>query len=165
MNPTIDDVREVLKIFLDSDLQDLKLEIGSVRLAVSKNGSGAMQPFSPQIAMAPAPVAALAAAPAAPSATAAPAPAAAPAASAVAANWVAITAPSVGVFYSRPSPDKPPFVQVGSTVQANDPVCLVEVMKLFTGVHAPVAGRIVQIAVADSTMVEYGQPLMYIEPA
>lgn len=123
-----------------------------------------MQPFSPQVAMAPAPVAALAGAPAAMTAPAQ-APAAAPAASAIAANWVAITAPSVGVFYSRPSPDKPPFVQLGSTVQANDPVCLVEVMKLFTGVHAPVAGRIVQIAVTDSTMVEYGQPLMYIEPA
>ncbi len=164
MNPSIDDVREVLKIFLDSDLQDLKLEIGNVRLAVSKSGSGAMQPFSPQYAPSPAPAMAAAAAPAAAPAQA-PAPSAAPAAGPVAANWVAITAPSVGVFYSRPSPDKPPFVQVGSMVQENDPVCLVEVMKLFTGVHAPIKGRIAQILVADSAMVEYGQPLMYIEPA
>jgi acetyl-CoA carboxylase biotin carboxyl carrier protein len=166
MNPSIEDIREVLKIFLDSELQDLRLEIGSVRLAVTKNGAGgiAAQPFS-----APAPVAAPVStpAPAPAAAPAAPAPAAAPAKTSAAPRegLVAVTAPSVGVFYSRPAPDQPPFVQVGSTVSANDPVCLIEVMKLFTSVPAPVQGRVVEILVADSAMVEYGQPLMYIEPA
>ena len=78
---------------------------------------------------------------------------------------MAVTASSVGVFYRRPSPDQPPFVQVGSVVAANDPVCLIEVMKMFTGVVAPCAGRIADILIEDATMVEYGQPLMYIEPA
>ena len=162
MNPTIEEIQEVLKIFLDSELQDLRLEIGSVRLAVSKSGAPAPQPFS---APAPGPVAAAAALPLAP--VAAPVPAAGKAASAgvVREGWVAVTAPSVGVFYRRPSPDQAPFVQVGSEVKANDPVCLIEVMKMFTGVVAPCKGRIADILIEDASMVEYGQPLMYIEPA
>jgi oxaloacetate decarboxylase alpha subunit len=78
---------------------------------------------------------------------------------------VAVTAPSVGVFYRRPAPDQAPFVQVGSEVAANDPVCLIEVMKMFAGVVAPCRGRIADILIEDATVVEYGQPLMYIEPA
>ena len=78
---------------------------------------------------------------------------------------MAVTSPSVGTFYRRPAPDQQPFVQAGSKVQANDPLCLIEVMKMFTGVPAPCAGRIAEILVEDATVVEYGQPLMYIEPA
>ena len=165
MNPSIEEIQEVLKIFLDSELQDIRLEIGSVRLAVSKSGAPAPQPFS---SPAPAPVAAAAAAPAVPAAMAAapvPAPAKAASAAVVREGWVAVTAPSVGVFYRRPSPDQAPFVQVGSEVAAKDPVCLIEVMKMFTGVVAPCKGRIADILIEDATMVEYGQPLMYIEPA
>lgn len=164
MSPSIEEIREILTIFLDSELQDLRLEIGNVRLAVTKSGAAgiAAQPFS-----SPAPGAAVETAPATP-AVEAPAVPAAPAAEATAApreGWVAVTASSVGVFYRRPSPDQPPFVQVGSVVAANDPVCLIEVMKMFTGVVAPCAGRIADILIEDATMVEYGQPLMYIEPA
>ena len=160
MSPTIEEIQEVLKIFLDSELQDLRLEIGNVRLAVSKSGAPAPQPFS-----SPAPAAAAPAVLAAPAAAPAPAPAKAPSATVVREGWVAITAPSVGVFYRRPSPDQAPFVQVGSEVSANDPVCLIEVMKMFTGVVAPCKGRIADILIEDATMVEYGQPLMYIEPS
>ena len=78
---------------------------------------------------------------------------------------VAVTAPSVGVFYRRPSPDQAPFAQVGSDGAEKDPVCLIEVMKMFTGVVAPCKGRIAAILIEDATMVEYGQPLMYIEPS
>lgn len=160
MSPTIEEIQEVLKIFLDSELQDLRLEIGNVRLAVSKSGAPAPQPFS---SPAPGPVVAAAGAP--PTApAAATAPAKAPAAAAAREGWVVVTAPSVGVFYRRPSPDQAPFVQVGSEVAANDPVCLIEVMKMFTGVVAPCKGRIADILIEDATMVEYGQPLMYIEP-
>jgi acetyl-CoA carboxylase biotin carboxyl carrier protein len=163
MNPTIEEIQEVLKIFLDSELQDIRLEIGSVRLAVSKSGAPAPQPFSSPAA-GPA-VAAPAAPPVAPAAATVPAPAKAATAAVPREGWVAVTAPSVGVFYRRPSPDQAPFVQVGSEVKANDPVCLIEVMKMFTGVVAPCKGRIADIPIEDASMVEYGQPLMYIEPA
>jgi acetyl-CoA carboxylase biotin carboxyl carrier protein len=169
MSPSIDEVREVLKIFLDSNLQDLKLEIGSVRLAVTKNGaaSGAVQPFNSRTpAVAAQPLTFSAPEPQA-IATPAAAPITPPAKSAAAPGegWTTITAPSVGIFYRRPAPDQPSFVEVGSAVEANDPICLIEVMKLFTGVAAPCKGCIAEILVEDSTMVEYGQPLMYIRPA
>jgi acetyl-CoA carboxylase biotin carboxyl carrier protein len=167
MSPSIEEIKEVLKIFLDSELQDLRLEIGNVRLAVSKGGAGIpAQPFSapaPHQAVTAAAAAAVAAAPVAPAVTPVSAPAKTMAE--VPEGWVAVTAPSVGVFYRRPSPDQPPFVQVGSEVAANDPVCLIEVMKMFTGVIAPCKGRIAEILVEDASMVEYGQALMYIEPA
>jgi acetyl-CoA carboxylase biotin carboxyl carrier protein len=157
-----EEIREILKLFVDSELQDLRLEIGDVRLAVSKSGAAelAAQPFSP-----PAPLAAGAApAEAAETTDIAAALVPAPAKAPVREDWVTVTSPSVGVFYRRPAPDRPPFVEVGSVVAAGDPVCLIEVMKMFAGVVAPHAGRIVEIAVADATMVEHGQPLMYIEP-
>jgi acetyl-CoA carboxylase biotin carboxyl carrier protein len=161
MSPSIEEIQEVLKIFLDSELQDLRLEIGNVRLAVSKSGAPAPQPFS---SPAPGPAVPAVAVVATPPAAPAAAPASAKAPAAAREGWVVVTAPSVGVFYRRPSPDQAPFVQVGSEVAANDPVCLIEVMKMFTGVVAPCKGRIADILIEDATMVEYGQPLMYIEP-
>lgn len=166
---SVEDIREILKIFLESELQDLRLEVGNVRLAVAKSGAAgvAAQPFNAQP---PRPTAVAVAAPQ-PVATPAPpsqAPDVAPRIDAVAPPneaWVAVTAPSVGVFYRRPAPDQPPFVEVGNEVAADDPLCLIEVMKMFAGVPAPCAGRIAAIVVEDATLVEYGQPLMYIEPA
>ena len=166
MSPSIEEIKEVLTIFLDSELQDLRLEIGNVRLAVAKSGASGLssQPFtspSPRAAQpataAPIPEAATAAPVAAPAASKAPV--------TIHEGWMVVTSPSVGTFYRRPAPDQQPFVQAGSKVQANDPVCLIEVMKMFTGVAAPCAGRIAEILVEDATVVEYGQPLMYIEPA
>jgi acetyl-CoA carboxylase biotin carboxyl carrier protein len=156
---SVEEIREVLKLFIDSELQDLRLEIGDVRLAVSK--SGTVGSFTqPSIA----PVAArTGGTPTTVLETTEVTAVSAPAKVFAREDWVAITSPSVGVFYRRPSPDQPPFVEIGSAVAAGDPVCLIEVMKMFAGVTAPAAGRIVEIAVEDATMVEYGQPLMYIE--
>lgn len=170
MNPSIEEIREVLKIFLDSELQDLRLEIGNVRLAVTKSGAAglAAQPFGSPAPRPEAAAPAVAAAPAAEAQAAAdPAPAAAAIGAAAAARdgWVAVTAPSMGIFYRRPAPDQPPFVDVGSEVTAKDSVCLIEIMKMFTGVLAPCPGRIAEILIEDGTTVEYDQPLMYIDPA
>jgi acetyl-CoA carboxylase biotin carboxyl carrier protein len=154
---SIADIQEVLKIFLDSEMQDLRLEIGDVRLAVSKSGGAGTAPLAPGPATLPrsTPAADVAR-------TLAPTPA--PASAEGREGWVEVASPSVGVFYRRPAPDQPSFVEVGSIVAAGDPVCLIEIMKMFAGVPAPCAGRIAEIAVDDATMVEYGQPVMYIEP-
>ncbi len=174
MDPSIEDIRSILRIFLDSELEELRLEVGNVRLAVTRSGAGnlSIQPFSspaPAAASAPGQTPAADSAPAVgepsaatPSAQETTAPTPAPTAGRE--GLVAVTAPSVGVFYRRPSPDQPAYVEVGSTVSEKDTVCLVEVMKLFTGVTAPCKGRIAEILVEDSAMVEYGQPLMYIDP-
>jgi acetyl-CoA carboxylase biotin carboxyl carrier protein len=165
---SIEDIREILRIFVDSELQDLRLEIDNVRLALSKSGATAAPPPPPSppslLGTAASAAAPVVAAPAAAAAAAA-APAAAGAARQDREGLVVVAASSVGVFYRRPSPDQPPFVEIGSEVEAEDPLCLIEVMKMFTGVSAPCRGRVAEILVEDATMVEYGQPLMSIEPA
>jgi acetyl-CoA carboxylase biotin carboxyl carrier protein len=77
---------------------------------------------------------------------------------------VAIRAPMLGRFFRAPSPSEPPYVEVGKRVGANDPVCLIEVMKLFTTVNAGVNGTIVALPVANGEMVEHGQVLFLVRP-
>ncbi len=71
----------------------------------------------------------------------------------------------LGVFYRAPSPGAPPFVDVGTRVEADTIVCLIEVMKMMNSVPAGVAGTIAEIHVENAEPVEYGQPLFRVEPA
>ena len=72
--------------------------------------------------------------------------------------------PMVGTFYTAPDPDSSPFVQVGSEVSADTPVCIIEAMKVFNEIKAEVAGTIERILVQDQQAVEFGQPLMLVRP-
>ena len=74
-----------------------------------------------------------------------------------------INAPLVGKFYLSPGPGKPPFVKDGDTVNAGDKVCVVEAMKLFNEIPAPVKCRIVKILVEEGKTVEKDTPLVAIE--
>jgi len=77
----------------------------------------------------------------------------------------AIRSPMVGTFYSSPNPDAPPFVQVGSTVDADTVICIVEAMKVFNEIKAEVCGSIERIVVADQEPIEYGQELFLVRPS
>ena len=115
-----------------------------------------------QVAVAPEATLAPAAAPVAAAAAATPPPAAeAPAAPA----GITIDAPTVGTFYSSPTPEDPVFVNVGSTVQPDTTICIIEAMKVFNQIPAEKSGRIVEVLVANGDPVEFGQPLFRIEPA
>ena len=70
----------------------------------------------------------------------------------------------VGTFYRCPSPDEPPYVEVGSEVEVDAPLCLVEVMKLYTTIYAKTGGRIARICASDAELVEYDQILFVIDP-
>ena len=74
-----------------------------------------------------------------------------------------IRAPMVGVFYRAPSPEAAPFVEVGFKVAPGDPLCVIEVMKLFTTIYAETAGRVVQICAANAEFVEYDRVLFVME--
>ena len=78
---------------------------------------------------------------------------------------VAVRAPMLGTFYRAPSPEAEPFCEVGDLVEANDTLCLIEVMKLFNSISAGVAGRVVEFSVENGALVEYAQPLVLIEPS
>lgn len=77
---------------------------------------------------------------------------------------VDITSPTVGTFYAAPSPDDPPFVKVGSRVDPDTTVCVVEAMKVFNQIPAEVSGTIVEVLVNNGDPVEYGQPLFRVRP-
>lgn len=78
---------------------------------------------------------------------------------------VAVRAETDGTVYLRPDPASPPFAAVGATVAAQATVALVEVMKTFTAVRAPVAGEVVQVDVVDGGSVAAGAPLVWVRPA
>ncbi|RLL48114.1 acetyl-CoA carboxylase biotin carboxyl carrier protein [Oceanobacillus piezotolerans] len=74
-----------------------------------------------------------------------------------------IVSPMVGTFYSSPTPESDPFVSIGSNVQKDTIVCIVEAMKLFNEIEAEVSGEIVEILVDNGELVEYGQPLFRVK--
>jgi acetyl-CoA carboxylase biotin carboxyl carrier protein len=120
-------------------------------------------------APAPVPVAPVAVVPvaAAPAAATAPAeaPAARPAEKAPDKPGVVVTSPFVGTFYRAPSPDSPPFGEVGTGVKKGQVLCIVEAMKLMNEIESEVAGKVAEIYVANATPVEFGAKLFRIEPA
>ncbi len=77
----------------------------------------------------------------------------------------AIRAANVGTFFRTPKPGEAPYVEVGDPVTPDTEVCLIEVMKLFTPQQAGVTGIIREVCIEDAQMVEYDQPLFYVEPA
>ena len=79
-------------------------------------------------------------------------------------NLITIKSTMIGTFYRSTSPDKDPFVSVGSVIQKGDKICIIEAMKLFNEIEAEVSGKIVKVLVDDSSPVEYDQPLFLVEP-
>ncbi|MGI9546651.1 MAG: acetyl-CoA carboxylase biotin carboxyl carrier protein [Flavobacteriaceae bacterium] len=80
-------------------------------------------------------------------------------------KFITIKSPIIGTFYRKPSPDKPPFVEVGSSIIQGDVLCVIEAMKLFNDIESEVSGKIVKILVEDSSPVEFDQPLFLIDPS
>jgi acetyl-CoA carboxylase biotin carboxyl carrier protein len=70
----------------------------------------------------------------------------------------------VGTFYRSPAPDEGPFVEVGDRIRTGQTVCIIEAMKLMNEIEAEVSGQIVEILVENGEPVEYGQPLMRVNP-
>lgn len=166
-----DEIAEIVKIIDASSCDEVIVEAGDVKLVVRRNlaagaGAGAAPPIAaPGNTAAPArpvPAQPISAAPPSAPAAASNGSAAAPAMVA-ATNQTAVASPMVGTFYRSPSPDAPPFVEVGQAVRKGDPLCLIEVMKLFTTIASGHDGRIVQIGADNGELVEYGRTLFVIE--
>ena len=150
---THDDVRKILAIIDGMQDCEVRLEIGELKLHVSRHPGAAL---AVQSAPAPpprnaTPVAAISSKP--------------PAVFAVPAGQVAVRAPTMGTFYRASSPGAKPYAEVGDRVQPDDTVCVFEVMKLFSSLKAEVAGTVTAILVANETLVEQDRPLILIAPA
>ena len=80
-------------------------------------------------------------------------------------KYLVIKSPMIGTLYRKASPDKPTFVEVGSTVSKGDVVCVIEAMKLFNEIECEFSGKIVKVLVDDASPVEFDQPLFLIDPS
>ena len=149
---THDDVQRIIKIIDEMGDRDVHLEIGELKLHVTRGAESAPTAAAPR-------------APAAPKPTPAPAakPAPAPAVD-VPPGHVAIRAPTMGTFYRASSPGARPHAEIGDRVQPDDTVGVFEVMKLFSTLKAGVAGTITAIPVSNEAMVEPDQVLIIIKP-
>jgi acetyl-CoA carboxylase biotin carboxyl carrier protein len=157
-----DDVLHILKLIDESKFDYFQLEMGELKITVSKG-----EPLP--IGSTGQPVIIPAAPPSAPAAAARPAAAplaAAPAAkpAAIPDGHLAITAPLLGTFYVAPEPGAPPFVKVGQQVTEDTTVGLIEVMKVFNSVRAAVNGTITEVVAQNGAFVEFGQTLFIVKP-
>lgn len=168
MSLTYREVAEILKVIDASDCEELELEFEGVRLVMRRHGGTRVEELT---GVTPDPE------PTVPSGGS-PGGAESPAEDTDSADTdsattvttrtdgrIEVHAPMVGTFYCRASPGDPPFVEQGATVERGRPLCLIEVMKLFTTLEATVAGTVSEILVADGELVEYGQALFVIDPA
>lgn len=173
MSFSIDDVLEALKIIRECNDSELYMEIGDVKLSVFKgdiaDSSRISVDFPREVSNVTAKPVEKAADPVAQNenkpAETAPAPTTAvPADKVIPEGLVPIRAAVTSVFWRRPSPEEPPFVEVGSEVKESSVVCLLEVMKCFTSITAGLTGKIEEICVENAQLVEKGTVLFLIRP-
>lgn len=151
MKKVIDEAVDLLRVVERFDIEEIELEVKGMRFHVSR-GSAPLVEAAP-LAHAPAPAPA-----SAPTPVREPEPEEAPS------NTVPVTSPMVGMFYRASAPDKPPFVDVGQIVEMDQPVCIIEAMKLMNIIKASVRGKIVKVLVENQTPVQAGQALFLVEP-
>ena len=157
----MDELRELIALLQENGLAELELERQNFRVRLRREGTYPSANFAPE-STAAAPVSRPAAA------ATAPAPPMHPGAHAETAasedqNLHIIPSPIVGTFYRSPSPNADPFVKIGSNVELDSVVCIIEAMKLMNEIQAEVSGEVAKIYVENGQPVEYGQPLFGIK--
>jgi len=162
----IKDIQNLIKFVAKSGASEVKLEMEDVKITIrtgdAKHGTETIVQQMPMAMSIPQQVAAVpeAIVPAATSTT--------PTSTTKKedeSKYVTIKSPIIGTFYRKPSPDKPVFVNVGTTINVGDTVCIIEAMKLFNEIESEVSGKIIKVLVDDATPVEFDQPLFLVDPS
>ncbi|MDG5491019.1 acetyl-CoA carboxylase biotin carboxyl carrier protein [Psychroserpens sp. SPM9] len=161
----IKEIQNLIKFVAKSGASEVKLEMDDVKITI-RTGSDDKGDSTTYVQQIPVnqPVAQAVPA-AAPIQVAATTEAPAPAAASEDSKYITIKSPIIGTFYRKPSPDKPVFVEVGSTIGEGDVLCVIEAMKLFNEIESEISGKIVKILVDDSSPVEFDQPLFLVDPS
>lgn len=142
-------VRDLAGILNDTNLTEIEVELGDLKVRVSRQAQAVHAVAAPVMA-----------APAAVNSTPV-APAAAPAVIDLSKN--AVPSPMVGTAYLAPSPDAKPFIEVGSVVKEGQTLLIIEAMKTMNQIPAPRSGTVTAILIEDAQPVEYGMPLVVVE--
>jgi acetyl-CoA carboxylase biotin carboxyl carrier protein len=158
---TDDDIREILRIIDESDLDELSIDTEGFSLHVRK---GRVEERARPERTAARSLSDRALSSTAPFSTASSS-TAAPAEPPPDDGLVTIPSPMLGTFYRAESPGSAAFVEVGSTLEPDTTVCIIEVMKMMNSVPAGVSGVIAEIVPENGQLVEYGEPLFRVTPA
>ena len=164
MEFSIEQLRELVTILNQTDITELTLESGDLRLSIRKSENrvvSSVMPSAPASISHPPTTAIDSPQNVATQNTVAYTPTIADALPAK--KLVDITSPMVGTFYRSPSPDDAPFIEIGDTVKKGGTVCIIEAMKLMNEIESEATGKIVEILVENTQPVEYGQVLMRVE--
>ena len=154
------DIQNLIKFVAKSGATEVKLEMDDIKVTI-KTGSGKTETtILQQAPMAQMPVV-QSSTPVTPAAEVPTTPAAADDDS----KYIVIKSPIIGTMYRKSAPDKPMFVEVGSTINVGDTVCIIEAMKLFNEIESEISGKIVKILVDDASPVEFDQPLFLVDPS
>lgn len=145
-------VRQLIELMKEHELSELDLRQADNRVRIRRGGE-VVTYSAPAVAAAPAPA----------PLPAGGAPAAAPA-DAAESRMLVIKSPMVGTFYKASGPDSPAFVKVGDRIGPEKTVCIIEAMKVFNEIPAGISGQVVAILVENGAAVEFGQPLMKVDP-
>ena len=150
------DIKVIVDLMKKNAVSEFEMEEGDFKIKL-KRESGKPRKGETVVVQEAAPVilptAAVPPAPAAPAAAPPPAP-----------EGPEVKSPMIGTFYRRPSPDADSFVEVGSVVEPDTVVCIIEAMKVMNEIKAEVKGTIAEVLLEDGKPVEYGQALFRIEP-
>ena len=161
MTLTYRDIAEILKAIDESQAEEIEIEVEGLRLAIRKKGAS-RQSFAHQ---APA-VSETNSSDSRETTTLDPPPAVSePVAmddTQAPPGHEIVRSPMVGTFYSRPNPEANPFVEPGTTVTEGDPLCLIEIMKLYTTVESTASGTVVSVFAEDGKLVEFDQQLFLV---
>jgi acetyl-CoA carboxylase biotin carboxyl carrier protein len=153
----MDDVRKLVALVERSDVTHIAWQRGEEKVVIRRAGVAFAAPARSAAALELAEADADAAPARAPRRPAAPSPADEP--------GVVVSSPFVGTFYRSPSPDSPPFVELGNRVKKGQTLCIVEAMKLMNEIESEVDGTVAAILVENASPVEFGEQLFRILPA
>ena len=151
-------IKELVELVAEHQLEGVELERSGFRLRIEGHRTQTVAVAAPEPLVVASPP------PAASAAVAAPPEAAAEEAPDPLAGAHVIPSPIVGTFYRSPSPDQPPFVEVGDRVSKGQILCIVEAMKLMNEIESDVSGVVAEVFAANEQAVEYDEPLFAIKP-
>lgn len=150
----LEQIKAIIEMMKENDLTEFSMESNGLKIRIRRGPEGIQQAV-----VVPQPV---------PAPVAAPVPAvpahAAPAPAAPVAEGKHITSPMVGTFYRSPSPDSPPYIEIGSAVDEETVVCIIEAMKVMNEIKAECKGVITEVLAENAKPVEFGQKLFAVRP-
>ena len=151
------DIKAIIDLMRKNAISEFELERQDFKIKLKRSGNGGTVVGTPEDPTGLVYAASSAAQVAAPPGTGVPG-------SGSASSEIDVKSPMVGTFYRSPSPDSAPYVEIGTEINADAVVCIIEAMKVMNEIKSEVRGVVTQVLIENGKPVEYGQPLFKVRP-